>query len=75
MNSGDVFILVYGEDKIWLWVGSDANTDERAKGYEVAMDFYTGGGEGWYNDDAVDGKKCDNEGQEEVGKDNGGEEK
>ena len=34
-----------------------------------------GEGEGCYNDDAVDGKKCDEEGQEEVGKDNGGEEK
>ena len=31
-----------------------------------------GGGEGWYNDDAVNGTKCDEEGQEEVGNDNGG---
>ena len=34
-----------------------------------------GGGEGWYNDDAVNGKKCVEDGQEEVGNDNGGEEK
>ena len=34
-----------------------------------------GGEEGWYNDDAADGKTCDKEGQEEVGNDNGGEEK
>ena len=32
-----------------------------------------GEGEGWYNDDAVGGKKCDEEGQEEAS--NGGEEK
>ena len=35
----------------------------------------SGGGEGWYNDDAVNGKKYDKEGQEEVVNDNGGEEK
>ena len=34
-----------------------------------------GEGEGWYNDDAVDGKKYDKEGQEEVGNDNGSKEK
>ena len=34
-----------------------------------------GEGEGWYNIDAVNGKKCEEEGQEEVGNDNGGEEK
>ena len=34
-----------------------------------------GEGEGWYNNDAVDGKKCDEEGQEEAGNDKGGEEK
>ena len=39
LNSGDVLILVCGEDKVWLWIGSDANADERAKGYEVAMAF------------------------------------
>ena len=37
MNSGNVFILVCGEDKVWLWIGSDANADERAEGSEVAM--------------------------------------
>ena len=31
--------------------------------------------EGWYNNDAVDGKKCDKEGQKAVGNDNGDEEK
>ena len=44
LNSGDVFILVCGEDKVWLWIGSDANADERAKGSESAMAFYNGGG-------------------------------
>ena len=34
-----------------------------------------GGGEGWYNDDAVNGEKCNEEGQEEVGNDHSGEEK
>ena len=34
-----------------------------------------GEGEGWYNDDAVDGKKCDEEGQEKIDNDNGAEEK
>ena len=43
LNSGDVFILVCGEDKVWLWIGSDANTDERAKSSEVAMAFCKGG--------------------------------
>ena len=44
LNSGNVFILVCGEDKVWLWIGSDANANERAKGSEVAMDFCKGGG-------------------------------
>ena len=43
LNSGDVFILVCGEDKVWLWIGSDTNSNERAKGYEVAMAFCKGG--------------------------------
>ena len=30
-----------------------------------------GGGEGWYNDDVINGKKCDEEGQEEVGDNHG----
>ena len=33
------------------------------------------GGEGYYNDDAVNGEKCDVDGQKEVGDDHGGEEK
>ena len=33
------------------------------------------GGGGWYNDDAVNGKKCDEEGKEEAGDDHIGEEK
>ena len=33
-----------------------------------------GEGEVWYKDNVVDGKKCDEEGQEEVGNNNGGEE-
>ena len=44
LNSGDVFILVCGEDKVWLWIGSKANVDKRAKGSEVAMAFCKGGG-------------------------------
>ena len=43
MNLGDVFILVCGEDKVWIWIGSDANADERAKGSEIAMAFSKGG--------------------------------
>ena len=43
LKSGNVFILVCGEDKVWLWIGSDANADERAKGSEVAMAFCKGG--------------------------------
>ena len=42
LNSGDVFILVCGEDKVWLWIGSNANSDEWAKGSEVAMAFCKG---------------------------------
>ena len=38
LNSGDVFILVCGEDKVWLWIGSDANSDNRVKGSEVARE-------------------------------------
>ena len=34
-----------------------------------------GGGEGRYNDDTVDSKQCDEEGQGEVGNEHGGEEK
>ena len=44
LNSGDVFILVCGEDKVWLWIGSNANADNWAKGSEVAMAFCKGGG-------------------------------
>ena len=44
MNSGDVFILVCGEDKVRIWIGSDTNADERANGSEVVMDFCKGGG-------------------------------
>ena len=42
LNLGDVFILVCGEDKVWLWIGSDANADEWEKGSEVAMAFCKG---------------------------------
>ena len=44
LNSGDVFVLVCGEYKVWLWIGSDANANERAKSSEVAMAFCKGGG-------------------------------
>ena len=41
LKSGNVFILVCREDKVWLWIGSDANADERAKGSEVeTVDFW-----------------------------------
>ena len=43
LNSGNVFILVCGEDKFWLWIRSDANADKRVKGSEVAMAFGKGG--------------------------------
>uniref|UniRef100_A0A7R9VD60 Gelsolin-like domain-containing protein n=1 Tax=Pseudictyota dubia TaxID=2749911 RepID=A0A7R9VD60_9STRA len=39
LNSGDVFILTAGEDKVWLWIGSEANAEEKAKGREVARSF------------------------------------
>eukprot|EP00568_Trieres_chinensis_P017946 CAMPEP_0183322092 /NCGR_PEP_ID=MMETSP0160_2-20130417/70705_1 /TAXON_ID=2839 ORGANISM="Odontella Sinensis, Strain Grunow 1884" /NCGR_SAMPLE_ID=MMETSP0160_2 /ASSEMBLY_ACC=CAM_ASM_000250 /LENGTH=400 /DNA_ID=CAMNT_0025489181 /DNA_START=218 /DNA_END=1420 /DNA_ORIENTATION=+ len=39
LNSGDVFILVAGEEKVWMWIGSEANPEERAKGVEVARAF------------------------------------
>ena len=57
LNSGDVFILFCGEDKVWLWIGSEANANERAKGSEVAMDFCKRGGitvlDQGYNDGEV----------------------
>jgi len=39
MNGGDVFILVAGAEKVWLWCGVDSNKDERAQGLKVARDF------------------------------------
>lgn len=39
LNSGDVFILVGGEDAVWLWIGAEANAEERAKGQDVARTF------------------------------------
>mmetsp|Transcript_25500 Transcript_25500/g.37947 ORF Transcript_25500/g.37947 Transcript_25500/m.37947 type:complete len:268 (-) Transcript_25500:160-963(-) len=39
MNGGDIFILVAGEEKVWLWVGAESNKDEKAKGLEVARDY------------------------------------
>lgn len=39
LNSGDVFILVGGDDAVWLWIGADANSEEVAKGRSVARTF------------------------------------
>lgn len=39
MNSGDVFVLVAGDDAVWLWVGTESNQDEKTKGMEVARAF------------------------------------
>lgn len=39
MNAGDVFVLVAGEDKVWMWVGSESNKFERTQGKEVAQAF------------------------------------
>lgn len=39
LNSGDVFVLVAGEDAVWLWIGAEANAEERAKGRDVARTF------------------------------------
>ncbi|CAJ1921284.1 unnamed protein product [Cylindrotheca closterium] len=36
INSGDVFILSAGDDQVWMWVGKEANNDEKAKGTQVA---------------------------------------
>ena len=43
MNSGDVFVLVSGDASCWMWVGKDANNDEKVKGMEVAQSFCTKG--------------------------------
>ena len=43
----------------------DGNSDKNEEGE----------GKWWYNNDAIDGKICDEEGQEEVDDDQGGEEK
>jgi hypothetical protein len=44
MNSGDVFVLMAGEDSCcWMWVGKDSNKDEKSKGMEVAKAFCTKG--------------------------------
>ena len=37
-------VVVYVSALSSLWIGSDANDDERAKGSEVAMAFCNGGG-------------------------------
>jgi hypothetical protein len=39
MNSGDVFVLVTGEEGVWMWVGKESNKDEKTKGMEVAKSF------------------------------------
>mmetsp|Transcript_11683 Transcript_11683/g.20322 ORF Transcript_11683/g.20322 Transcript_11683/m.20322 type:complete len:403 (-) Transcript_11683:430-1638(-) len=39
LNSGDVFILVGGDDAVWLWIGAEANAEEKAKGRTVARSF------------------------------------
>ncbi|CAJ1921309.1 unnamed protein product [Cylindrotheca closterium] len=36
INSGDVFILSAGDDGVWMWVGKQANKDEKTKGNQVA---------------------------------------
>ena len=43
MNSGDVFVLVAGDDLVWMWIGKSANKDEKTKGMEVAKSFCTKG--------------------------------
>lgn len=39
MNCGDVFILVAGEEHVWVWCGEEANIREKQRGCEVAHDF------------------------------------
>ena len=39
LNSGDVFVLVVSEEKVYLWNGKESNKDEKSKGVEVARDF------------------------------------
>jgi hypothetical protein len=29
MNAGDVFVLVAGEDHVWLWIGEESNSHEK----------------------------------------------
>lgn len=39
MNSGDVFVLVAGDDSCWMWAGKESNKDEKRKGTQVAKGF------------------------------------
>uniref|UniRef100_A0A7S2MMJ7 Gelsolin-like domain-containing protein n=1 Tax=Helicotheca tamesis TaxID=374047 RepID=A0A7S2MMJ7_9STRA len=39
MNGGDVFILVAGDEKVWLWCGAESNKDEKCRGLEVARAY------------------------------------
>jgi gelsolin len=59
MNSGDVFVLVADEDSVWLWIGKDANQDEKTKGSEVARDFCKKGNVQVLEQDVNDGEKQD----------------
>lgn len=43
LNCGDVFILVCGTERVWMWVGESANQDEKSKGMEIAREFCTKG--------------------------------
>lgn len=43
LNEGDVFILKAGPEKVWLWVGRQANQDEKSKGMEIAKKMCTKG--------------------------------
>lgn len=39
MNAGDVFVLVAGQDRVWMWMGSESNKFEQTQGQKVAKSF------------------------------------
>ena len=43
LNSGDVFILTSGDRGVWLWIGKEANPDERNMGIQVAKEYCKSG--------------------------------
>jgi gelsolin len=57
MNSGDVFVLVTGPEEVFMWIGKEANKDEKAKGMDVSRNFCTKGKVKVYDEGVNDGKQ------------------